>query len=352
MLFFNLIALYALPLFGVRRRDSQSDGDYLSVEQTNAVRGWFAALILLSHMTQYLKLTFKLDLIAAEHIGNIGQLMVAPFLFYSGYGVMLSWLTKPGYATTFPKHRILRTWFHFVVAVTAFLFLDLVLGIRFGLRQLIVSYIGWDSLGNSNWYVFDTLVLYVLAWLLFVVIDKANVPKDKKGWVFVATISLCTAVFMFLLRAARAAWWYDTLACFPFGCAIYLAKDRIDKLLRSRLSIYLAVLLLSYVFASMSYRVGVSSHRTVFNICACLFVWIVSMLTMKLRIQNAVLAWLGKYSFYTYIYMRIPMIALQHFGVSSYVEIFVPACIVLTFLLSRAMKSVTEKLDSVIFTTK
>lgn len=61
---------------------------------------------------------------------------------------------------------------------------------------------------------------------------------------------------------------------------------------------------------------------------------------------NKLLAWLGKHSFSIYILQRIPMLALDYFGVSQKNHVvFVLASAILTGLLSVAFDLVTDQLD-------
>ena len=50
------------------------------------------------------------------------------------------------------------------------------------------------------------------------------------------------------------------------------------------------------------------------NICAIFFALTILCITMRVRIQNRHLCWLGKNLFPLYIYQRIPMIALLAIG--------------------------------------
>ena len=54
----------------------------LNKEQTTCINGIFVLFVFLSHFGQYETMPWNRLLLA------IGQLMVAPFLFYSGYGII------------------------------------------------------------------------------------------------------------------------------------------------------------------------------------------------------------------------------------------------------------------------
>ena len=78
-----VVLLCVVSLVGIRFSGYRED--YLSKDATNAIKGIFAVLILFSHMRGYLDLTFGWYNVAYVRIlKSIGQMMVAPFLFYSG----------------------------------------------------------------------------------------------------------------------------------------------------------------------------------------------------------------------------------------------------------------------------
>jgi len=78
---------------------------YISREGTDAVRGIFILLILASHFIQYVPvLTLPIDTYYLRLRTFLGQFVVSMFLFYSGYGVTLSFAEKgEKYRKTFLK---------------------------------------------------------------------------------------------------------------------------------------------------------------------------------------------------------------------------------------------------------
>lgn len=83
-----LFALFIVCLIGIRL--SKPDEDYLSKEQTGAVRGIFTCIIFFSHLKQYITFEMSIDVLYGSILGYIGQLMVVIFFFYSGYGIAQS----------------------------------------------------------------------------------------------------------------------------------------------------------------------------------------------------------------------------------------------------------------------
>lgn len=104
-------------------------------------------------MTKSQPFDLFIDKAASMFVSYFKQLVVVPFLFYSGYGVMNSIKNKgTAYVNSIPRNRVLNTMVNFGVAVSIFICMNLILGIPMELKQAILSYLSWESVGNSNWY--------------------------------------------------------------------------------------------------------------------------------------------------------------------------------------------------------
>lgn len=121
--------------------------DYLGKKQTTAMKGIFSIIIFFSHFNTYVTLNnIKTNNIYIHIISAFGQLMVAIFLFYSGYGVYWSAQNKEEYIKKFPKNRILKTLINFDLAVLLFLIVDICLGIKYNIKDVLLSFVGWSSI--------------------------------------------------------------------------------------------------------------------------------------------------------------------------------------------------------------
>ena len=138
--------------------------DYIAPKESLYIKGIFVILVLLSHFSGYIVLSDSLADYSFNIIrGYLGQFIVTMFFFYSGYGIYESLKHKgKQYLINFPKKRLLATWINFAVCVTAFLIEGLLMGNSYQLKTVLLSYIGWDSIGNSNWFMFVTFGIYVI----------------------------------------------------------------------------------------------------------------------------------------------------------------------------------------------
>ena len=176
-MFVFVCIIFIILISTIKKRTN--DDDILNKIDTVTINGICTLFIFLSHCTQYWPLSdLPLDQLY-QHIQNIhNQWVVAPFLAFSGYGVMISILNKERYLETFPYKRIVKTLFNFDVAVLLYCAIEIFIGKRFSASTIILAFLGIKSLGNSNWYIFAILIMYLLSYVV------SNITKDKgKGYI-------------------------------------------------------------------------------------------------------------------------------------------------------------------------
>lgn len=138
--------------------------DYIAKKKTQAIQGIFIMLIFLSHAEQYFKLDSAYDTAYAAVSEHMGQLVVVMFFFYSGYGMMES-VKKKGssYVSRIMTQRFPKVLLQFDIAVIIYLLLNvLLLHKTYPVTHILFSLIGYTRVGNSNWYIFVVLCMYVL----------------------------------------------------------------------------------------------------------------------------------------------------------------------------------------------
>lgn len=133
---------------------------YLSRECTSLVNGVFIWLVFLRHFAEQRPELNPVDAWLLEH-DCLGQLIVAPFFFFSGWGIMSSLQKKgKGYVRQLVQSRFPGLWVKFAIAVLLFAMLQWLLGVEYPWQRVLLSLIGWLSVGNSNWFIVMTLLLY------------------------------------------------------------------------------------------------------------------------------------------------------------------------------------------------
>lgn len=179
MIFFY-IALLSLTLFGISYQPKNKCFEqYMSFSQTEAIKGIFIITVFFRHLFPYLTnadyTPNNSDIVFSFIDGHFGQLIVTMFLFYSGFGVQSS-ISKKGnsYVNSIPSKRIFKTIINFDIAVTLFAIANVILNIPITFKKYICSLVAWDSVGNSNWYIFVILFCYFATYMCAKIIVDQN----------------------------------------------------------------------------------------------------------------------------------------------------------------------------------
>ena len=313
------VILLLVATYGMRF--SSFHKDYMSLSSTNAIKGIFAVIILYSHMSGYLVLSDTYgDRNYVAVLKYIGQMMVAPYLFYSGYGLMESVKTKPDYKKSFLRKRVLKILIHFDLAVVLYIITQGLLGHFFSVYVYLTSLIGWSSVGNSNWFIFDILILYICFYIALWYVNKRKDTSILVGRaIFLVCLILCVLLWYFLYKVKGNSWWIDTIFTFPLGIAYSVYKKRIDNLMKNNSTYCLAFFLLFVMIVVWHYFWGVDKV----GICTCLFSIGLVLVSMKVKFDNKILQWLGINAFAIYILQRLPMIVLSNYGINQQTILFV-----------------------------
>ena len=337
MMILWLAGLAVLILY--RTRIVAFNGAYLDKSTADPIKGIFIFIVLLSHMREYISPGGSVfDSLYAAFFPMIGQLMVAMFLFYSGYGCYESFQHKENYLKGFLKKRVLKTLVNFAAALLLYVLVNLLFRFHYSAKEYLLCWIGWESIGNSNWYIFTILALYCMTWLGFAVERKTAARLS------VPIVSLlCVAYIYFMHAAGKESWWYDTSLCYPLGMMVSACKETLSQQLKSTAK-WLGWLAASLAAFLVCYKIG-----SLFSFfAACFFCLVVVILTAKLRIGNRPLSWMGKHLFEIYILQRLPMILLSWFQVIDPM-LFSALAICATMLLAGVFQLFLIKLDAKLF---
>ena len=336
-----LIALAAICLYGISFKGKDGFADYMSPEKTGSIKGIFVIIVLFSHIRQYIAYDpSPFNAPFQYFLWEVGQRMVVAFLFYSGYGITLGLKNKEGYAKTLPKSRILKVFIHFDIAVLLFWVTGIALGKSYPIKRVLLSLIGIDALGNSVWFIFDIVILYLLVFLVFSVAKKHTVA----GTTAMTILSIALTVAIYFWKREQN-WWYDTIMCFPLGMWYALAKPYIDKaLLKSPAKWAISTALTLAAFLTL-HHFSSGNYRIIFIIESLVFALLVSLISMRVSINNGILQWFGKRVFGIYILQRIPMLILYHYGAQEKTLLFAAASFALTIVMAELFERAMDKLD-------
>ena len=338
IVFFAVLCLLCIPQIKFAR-EGEYHPDYLLKDSTTAVNGFFVALVFLSHFKAYFELSGVYDKPFNSMMSFLNQLIVTTFLFYSGYGIMCS-INKKGipYVKSIPKKRFLSVLLHFDIAVMLYFVLNIILQKKMQLKTVLLSLVGWDSLGNSNWYIFAILILYIFVFISFMAV------KDKKllGVMLTAVFSclyVCVMTF-----SEKKDFFYNTVMCYPVGMIYGLYKEKIEKFLQKSNVLYFGSLFLLFSVFFFFSLYGIKG-AVIYQLWSISFVLFLVVLSMKIKVDNAFLRFFGKRIFEIYLLQRIPMIILKETSLVKFPYLCLIFSLLFTLLLSEIFSLCMKNLD-------
>ena len=333
IIFFMLLS--GAAIVGVRKADP-AERDYMSVNMTNSIKGVFLCMVFLSHIWGYTDFSHPyLDGSYQRFIrGRLGQCIVTMFLFYSGYGVMESVKRKgETYIRAFPAQRILKVLLQFEGAIALFWLYRYVTGTHYGLKKMLLTLVGWDGIGNSNWYIFCILWLYLFTFISFKIFPK----NHKKAVIGIGMLSLLYMVVMH--KFGKEYWWYDTALCYTYGMLFSLYRKKAEAIVNENTASWAFFTVVFFAFHTVLYadrNIGVF----VYQLWVFCFVAAIVIFTMRWVVDNPFLRWVGEHLFELYILQRLPMMILKQYMLTEEADIMVRYCYVVICFLSTVIISV------------
>lgn len=343
ILFVLVIALVCV----VTLRRQGEDAQPLSHENTTIVNGIFVLLIFLNHSREYF--TLSDDLLGSLYLHFLNfcnQWVVVTFLAFSGYGVMRQ-ISKGGeaYIAQFPVRRLLKTWVNFAAAILLYLAMNCALGISYSAPEIAGSFIGLTSVGNSNWYMFAILLMYLLTYLAARVLLRGNAGRmeERTGRRLALLVTLGTVLYLIVAQLLLPSRFSSTILCYPLGLWIGLYEERLLALYRAR---PIPSLLVLGVLLLATYKLRYNDAAM--NFASICFVLAVVWFLCFFKLDSRVLRFVGKHTFSIFILQRIPFQVLSALapGLSERYWLFVPLSFGITVALAVVYDKGLKALDS------
>lgn len=317
--------------------------DFLSLKVSKGVQGFCAICIITHHFCQqYLQSGEGAGVMTPFAL--IGFLFVGIFFFFSGYGLYKSYKTKPGYLNGFlrkrlpvvlvPLYLINAILTIIVIASNSTMYSD---GnpLCFGFDNIIfriTTFLGITLMNTNAWYMVTIAIFYIAFYLAF----RNNRDEDKAF----RTMGIFSVVYIVLGILAghgplwlQGEWWYNSSLLLFVGMYVARNEKKIISYIQSRYAKIMVLCTISTVVMTMVaiaatqmlsyYRPGVIGRLfcvvcLVFETSATiLFVSFVLIGTMKIKLSNKILDFLGKIALEVYLIHKFFLIFFN----SQYVTI-------------------------------
>lgn len=353
------LVILAMMLFGVCGRRRGFYGDFLSIEQCQAINGVAIMVVLARHIGHMglMPCGYAMDGWGDSlyfSISNpIQQLLVVTFLFFSGYGVMEQFARKgAAYVDGFAKKRLFPVWANFAVAVVCYALVHLAFQTGVPIKKMLMALTCFEAIGNPNWYIFCILWCYAGAWLGFLAVRYLHIDV-RKVWIVSLLVSVVYFVWLHSLEQNRF-WWTDTVLSFPFGMFVSAYREKLVAFAKRHYGACLVVALVLFAalicFHQDIYNVRGTAWKTAsraelcvccirHNVLSCVTMVAILLAVMKVKIGNPALAWLGRHVFPIYIYHLLFFLVVKcayHGAIQSWgAHLIVAGVVALTLLTAK-----------------
>ena len=313
---------------------------YISRETGKALRGFFALVIILHHLA----FAFSAGILTGW-LQIAGIPSVSVFFFLSGYGLMMSYRKNPAYKDRFLMQRIPKVLVPYLVVTALFWLFDAINGDRYSAKALILASLNGKPVVHYSWYIICILLFYVFFWVLMCLCKKRY---------FMMVLGACcwyAAYMVFCIKMNYETYWYRTALFLIVGMIWALYEDKLSGCLKRYYRILAPVswitfltLLICFQRLTASLDSAVVRGIIVFFYAAS-FLLTVLTVTLKFRLGNPVLTFLGENSLEIYLVQGLFIAGLRS-GLLYIRNDFLWAllCMIGSVVLGSLLHVVTKKL--------
>ena len=353
MIFYFLLLLLVAFIGAKMAPANEFMKDYMAPKNTRAINGFFVGYVILRHCTQFAPFEGPYDAAFLGIYGFFNQMMGATFLFYSGYGIMESIQRKGfAYVQDMPRRHFLGLLIRLDIVTVIYLVICTLIGMTFPNRQIVLSFTGFESLGNSTWYIFVMLAMYLIIFVAF-----QPYRRKERRYLYLSAVLLTAGamlLILFLRRVGKPPHWYNTLFMFVVGIWYSLLRKPIERWVMRSARTYLAAWTVLLLIFCATYPFRGNWGLIDFGM---LTIWEIALLlmfvlfTMKITLHNSLLEWLGEHIFSIYMLQYIPIGIMSWMGytASETRYLFVAVTVITSCLMAAVFQPWTQRLVDKLF---
>ena len=295
------IIVFGLLLSGIKKTKNNSwNYENMSYDQTKSFLGFCSVIIVFHHIAQdtcgpwlgplYLRHGLELFLSA-------GYPAVSVFFFCSGFGLYKSAKNKPDFFKHFLLVRLIPIIFPALLATIVFVFFRMIQKPPFIINNPF-SINSHETLNPYIWYIPCIILLYILFYIGF-----GRIKNDLIGIIVVAIGTLGYVIFCYSL--GYGTFWFNSIHMFLVGIIVSKYEKAIfESCINHYLIKLLCSLLLCVVLWFVVEEIGAEERllKSIFQILFTFgFVSFYYLASMKLRVGNMVLSFLGRMTLELYL---------------------------------------------------
>ena len=302
--------------------------NYIELENIRPVKGIFVWMIFFRHGMDYYNRELKKGKISILIDQSFGQNIVSLFLFYSGYGINESFKKKGIiYIKTLPIKSIIF-FIKYQIILLIYLFNNIMLGINISFKRYMKAAFFQKDIGNSYWFAFTIILLYIYSFLSFIFINK---KYNLFGIIIISIICYFHTLILYHFFHKNEIIFVETIICFVFGFYYSFFKQYSDLIIMKSDIIYYGIMIYSILAYYKFYTI---KQKNVFNISMknLGLNFVLVLITMKIQFKNEFLDLLSCHSYSIYLLQRLVMIYIKkkgYFRNNGFIQFYIEFLIVI-----------------------
>ena len=284
----------------------------MSLDTSKCLRGFFAIVVVFHHLAQRTQMGELF-----RYFNRVGFLAVAVFFFLSGYGLQKSYMIKADtYRKSFPAKRLPSILIPYLIMTAIYWCVHAATGSVYSFKAVLLSQVNGTPLADFSWYIENIFLFYIAFWILMCVCRKHYrlMPVGALIW-YLLYVFMC-------VKLNYGIWWFISTQLLIVGMIWAIEEEHILKALEKNvvlISLILLTVLVWIVFLllfkyeyKLAALISVSNGDTIMKmIMATVFPIGFILLSVKFRIGNPVLRFLGNISLEIYLAQGIPTLLLR-----------------------------------------
>ena len=185
------------------------------------------------------------------------------------------------------------------------------------LKRYILSVIFKSGLGNSNWFAFTIIVLYLYSYLSFRFIKN----KISFGILILCFLCFLHVIFVFKYFYPKQYYTVDTVLCFISGFIFSFVKNHLDKVMIKNDIYYYMITSITIMFYNKTFT---NNNLINISIKNSLFALLIVFISMKIKFNNDFLKFLNSHSYSIYLLQRVVMMVTnknRYFRDNNFIQI-------------------------------
>lgn len=326
-LFLVITAIFALPSIKISKRNDFVNQPF-SLEMTNSMKGLIALFVLFHHIANKFPETFS-------PFKMVGGLLVGIFLMYSGYGLYYGLKNKDGYLNTFIQKRIGVILIPYFIVLIIKIIIKAFIGTRIGIKDLLLSIIGFKLIDVTDWYVYSILFLYFAFFISFKIF-KSN---EKLAFTFMMVLNLIYIAI--ILKTGIQPTYLRNMLSFFAGMIISKYFNSITSFVKKHFTVFfIAMMFITLLFYVLGDKTVL--NNIAYTISSIGFIFFIVAFSQKVIIKNPIITLLGKCSFELYLIHSVLLELFEKKIVISNKMIYIVVSIIVSLIFAYVLNAINS----------